>query len=382
MINLIIIILIILVVLMMCNKNMQKDKKDKKIKENLTNITNPFVDGLSQSQLGSKIPDNSQILSKPKKPSKYFDIINNVLDENGKKISSSNINCKKLNKYFISSQFSDNYRDVMTALHNISPNQKQLFNLQMLPVTTTLFDPAREPPLEIIKLVVQFISQLNTEIKQLPESQDIINDYNNYLPMTSQMNKFVKNRGINYFYNEGVQTDFSLYPDTPMNSPVELIKVLSAEKQFTEAETKYVISFAIEKVIKSVSEQMKITVHFILENNPLEGETLFDNIENSSFTRTVAVEYIFTDGFFSDKFNKNFDCYGTDNTDKNNTLCDMGNHYNFDNLNQNTMISDNQVIKSLNKKNREHMLEMMNFNTNIPYPVYNNPEFKRPPSFS
>ena len=102
MINLIIIILIILVVLMMCNKNMQKDKK---VKENLTNITNPFVDGLSQSQLGSKIPDNSQILSKPKKPSKYFDIINNVLDENGKKISSSNINCKKLNKYFISSQF-------------------------------------------------------------------------------------------------------------------------------------------------------------------------------------------------------------------------------------------------------------------------------------
>ena len=96
MINLIIIILIILVVLMMCNKNMQKDKKDKKIKENLTNITNPFVDGLSQSQLGSKIPDNSQILSTPKKPSKYFDIINNVLDENGKKISSSNINCKKL----------------------------------------------------------------------------------------------------------------------------------------------------------------------------------------------------------------------------------------------------------------------------------------------
>ena len=118
----IIIILIILVVLMMCNKNIQKDKK---VKENLTNISNPFVNGLSQSQLGSKIPDNSQILSKPKKPSKYFNIINNVLDENGKKISSSNINCKKINKYFISSQFSDNYRDVMTALHNISPNQKQ-----------------------------------------------------------------------------------------------------------------------------------------------------------------------------------------------------------------------------------------------------------------
>lgn len=377
MINLIFIFIIIFVISIIFNK---QKKENEPTKENLTNINNPFVDGLSQSQLGTKIPDNSQILSKPKKPLKYYNIIDNVLDEKGNK-KSTNINCKKLNKYFISSQFSDNYRDVMTAINDICPNQKKLFNLQMLPVTTTLYDPKKEPPLEIMKLVIQFISQLNAVIKKLPESQEIINDYNNYLPLTSQMNKYVKNKGINQFYNS-INTDFSLYPDTPMNSPVELIKILSAEKQFTESETKYIISFVVEKIIKSVTEQMKITAHFILENDPLEGENLFNDIENTSFNRTVAVEYIFIDGFFSNKFNKNFECYGNDDADKNNTLCDMGKYSSFDNLNKNTMMSDHEVIKELNKKNREHMLEMMNFNTNVPYPVYNNPEFKKPPSFS
>ena len=375
MLNIILVIIIFMIIAMMII-----NKYNYNVKEKLTNVTNPFASGLSQFQLGTKIPDNSQILTKPIKPSQYYDIVNNVLDNNGK-INKQNINCKQLNTYFISSQFSDNYRDVMTALHNISPNQRQLFNLQMLPVTTTLYDPAIEPPLEIMKLVVQFLTQLNKEIKELPESQEILNDYNNYLPLTSQMDKFVKNRGINSFYN-GLETDFSLYPSTPINSPVELIKILSSEKQFTESETKYVISFAIEKIIKSVTEQMKITTHFIIQNDPMEGENLFSNIENTNFNRTVAVEYIFIDGFFSNKFNKNFDCYGNDSSDKKNTLCDMGNFYNFDNLNKNTMLSDHQIIKALNKKNREHMLEMMNFNANIPYPIYNNPQYSREPTFS
>lgn len=382
--NLLILILLLMVIMISINKknNDKKKKNNKNVKENLTsNVTNPFANGLSQFQLGTKIPDTSQIMIQKPKELLYHNIINNVLDGNGN-IKKSDINCKKLNSYFINSKFSNNYRDVMTALHNISPNQRQLFNLQTLPVTTTIFDPAKEPPLEIMKMVVNFITQLNGEIQKLPESQEIINDYNNYLPMTSQMNKFVKNRGINAFYNEAVETDFSLYPDIPINSPVELIKILSVERQFTESETKYIVSFVIEKIIKSVTEQMKITTHFIIQNDPSQGENLFNNVVIVNPKRVVVVEYIFIDGFFSDKFNKDFECYGNDNADKKNTLCDTGNFYSFDDLNKNSMMTDHAIIQTLNKKNREHMLEMMNFNVNVPYPIYDNPITARKPSFN
>ena len=269
----------------------------------------------------------------------------------------------------------------MTALNLICPNQKQLFNIQVLPVITTLYDPNKEPPLEVFKLVIQFIKQLNIEIKNLPDSQEIINDYNNYLPLTSQKTEYVKNKGINQFYNE-IGVDFNLYADTPINAPVELIKILEIKQEFTEAETKYVISFVIKKILKSVEEQMKITVHFILQNNPLEGENLFTTVQNTSFTRSVAVEYIFIDGYFTNKFDVNFECYGKDNNKINTPYSDYGNYYNFTDLGKNSMMADNQIITELNKKYREHELEMDNMGVNIPYPIYQNPEFAKKPQWS
>ena len=391
MINILLIILILLIVYKLYYNN----------SEDFINITNPFLQGLSQFELGTSIPDESQILEKPTIPLVSYDIIDNVIDDakfNNKNKNNRNTNrntnknnrknrnikkiaCKELNPYFINTQFNDAYRDVMTALNIISPNQKQLFNIQTLPVVTTLYDPNKEPPLEVFKLVIQLIKQLNTEIKNLPDSQEIINDYNNYLPLTSQKTEYVKNKGINQFYNE-IGVDFNLYADTPINAPVELIKILEVKQEFTEAETKYVVSFVIKKILKSVEEQMKITVHFILKNNPLEGENLFTTVQNTSFTRTVAVEYIFIDGYFTNKFDVNFECYGKDNNKINTPYSDYGNYYNFTDLGKNTMMADNQIITELNKKYREHELEMDNMGVNVPYPIYQNPEFAQKPQWS
>lgn len=388
MINILLIILLILIIYnLYYNSENTKNTTNNENTENFINITNPFIGGLSQSQLGTSIPDESQILEKPIKPLLSYNIIDNVLDSNDNKKNTKKDkkykkkSCKTLNPYFINTQFNDSYRDVMTALNIISPNQKQLFNIQTLPVVTTLYDPKKEPPLEVFKLVVQFIKQLNTEIQKLPESQEIINDYNNYLPLTSQVNEYVKNKGVNQFYNE-IGVDFNLYADTPINAPVELIKILEMKQEFTEAETKYVVSFVIKKILKSVEEQMKITVHFILQNNPLEGENLFAKVENTSFTRPVAVEYVFIDGYFTNKFDVNFECYGKDNDKVNTPYSDFGNYYNFTDLGKNSMMSNHQVITELNKKYREHELEMNNMNVNIPYPVYQNPEFAPKPEWS
>ena len=47
-------------------------------------------------------------------------------------------------------------------------------------------------------------------------------------------------------------------------------------------------------------------------------------------------------------------------------------------LNENKMLSDNYIQTQLNKKYREHALEMNNFNINNPYPVYDLKDAKTP----
>jgi hypothetical protein len=312
-----------------------------------------------------------------KKQSKFDDdvqMISNILKSKKNKTNnikeSSKQKCKKLNKFFIQTQFNDSYRDVMTAFNILSPNQKSLFNLQSLPVTTTYYDPNKPIPQEFIKLVTQFINTLNKTIQSLPDSVEIINDYNNYLPLTSQMKKYVEDKGINKFYKE-IGVDFNLYPDTPVNSPVELIKIIRMSREFTEAENKYVITFVLKKIIDSVTDQIKITVNFITKNDPTEYHNLFDTgqVNNVNAIQQVAIEFIFTDGFYTNDFNVDYDCYGGSNKQVANNDGD-DNFYSYADLGKNNLVSENAIITELNKKLREHEIEMDNFNVNIPYPVY------------
>ena len=416
--------------------------------EDFINITNPFVDGLSQYQLGASRPDDGGILGLDNEyygedlidnitedPSMYDYVTksNNVLNKKGKLVkniysnkphnitndidiitslrkksqephkhnsilkannqnnfSKKNVKFtkpqhkskpKKLNKFFMETQFNDSYRDIMTAFYSISPDQKILFNLQSLPVTTIMYDLRKELPPAIKKLIDNFIMKLNNSIKTLPESVDILNTYNNYLPMTANLKKYVQDKGINKFYKD-IGVDYNLYADTPPNAPVELIRVLGARREFTEAETKYVITFVIKKVLESVTDQMKITVNFVLKNDPMEADNMFSKTITPKLTQQVAIEFIFTDGYYTNDYNAEYDCYGNGEKSKNAGNNDGDdNFYSFDALNKDTMVSDNEVITQLNKKLREHEIEMANFNVNIPYPVYQNTADTKPPKF-
>ena len=407
--------------------------------ENFINITNPFVDGLSQYQLGASRPDEGGILGMD---DEYFgdDIITNINDDpslydyvsktnnviNKKSKINNNINYIsnltnktqqnnkinsilktglknglkknvkfdnqttsdknktvhiKLNKFFMETQFNDSYRDIMTSINMICPDQKIIFNLQSLPVTTIMYDLRKKLPPAIKKLVDQFISKLNNSIHTLPESVDILNTYNNYLPMTANMKKYVEDKGINKFYKD-IGVDYNLYADTPPNAPVQLVRILGARREFTEAETKYIITIVFKKMLESVSDQMKLTIHFVLKNDPLEADNMFSKTITPRLTQQVAIEFIFIDGYYTNDYNADYDCYGNgekskkiDNNDGDN------NFFSFDALGKDTMISDNEVITELNKKYREHEIEMANFNVNIPYPVYQNPADAKPPKF-
>ena len=204
------------------------------------------------------------------------------------------------------------------------------------------------------------------------------------MPLTSQLKKYTENKGINKFYKD-IGVDYNLYADTPPNAPVELIKIISATREYTDAETKYVITLVVKKILKSISDQLQITVHFVTKNNPLEGYDLFNGkppVETINSTQQVAIEFIFVDGYFTNDFDVDYDCVGGDNSCKKYSNIDWDNkYYSFDALGTNFMMSDYEIIKEFNKKNREHEIEMNNFNINVPYPIYENPSDAKYPQF-
>lgn len=458
MIRVILILIIVLIIYKIYElQKSQSSQIDTNTQENFINITNPFVDGLSQFQLGASRPDDGGILgmddeyfgdniidnvnddtslydyvyksnnvlnkkgrlvndiysNKQSKLNNDIDIItnlrnkskenkklNSILKSGNKSNSKKNVkfdndivnlknNSKnnqkkslpKLNKFFMQTQFNDSYRDVMTSINMICPDQKIIFNLQSLPVTTVMYDLRKQLPPVIKKLVDQFIVKLNNSIETLPESVDILNTYNNYLPMTANLKKYVQDKGINKFYKD-IGVDYNLYADTPPNAQVELIRVLGARREFTEAETKYIITIVIKKMLESVSDQMRLTINFVLKNDPLEADNMFSKTITPKLTQQVAIEFVFIDGYYTNDYNADYDCYGNGEKSKkidNNDGDD--NFFSFDALGKDTMISDNEVITELNKKYREHEIEMANFNVNIPYPVYQNPSDAKPPKF-
>ena len=405
--NEILIIICVIVVIYLLTQNKPKDKvNDESENEDYINVTNPFIEGVSQKEFADQDklvndipvggytnnPSSSSILYKKNrmardfyknKKNRIFDDIemlkmlkmknqhkNNNNNNNQHNNQACTANKIKLNKFFVSTQFNDSYRDVMTALNMLCPDQKIVFNLQTIPVTTTLFDPRIPPPLIVVKLVGGFVNKLNKILKDLPESYEVINDYNNYLPMTAQLKKYADDRGINKFYKD-IGVDYNLYPDIPKNSPVNLIALTEMKKEFTEAETKYVVSFVLQKIVKTVTDQMKITVHFVMKNDPLAGEGLFGNIDNVNDSKKVAIEFVFTDGYYTNDYNVDYESYENNNGKKISMTDGDDNFYSFDELGKNSMMSDSQIISQFNKKLREHELEMVNFSKNIPYPVTN-----------
>ena len=102
--------------------------------EKFGNIGTPFYAGLSNYQLDSDTTANNTLNGM------NIPVSTTENTRNAKGIYKP----YKLNKYFIQTQFNDSYRDVMTAFNSVAPDQKKMFNIQMLPVTTTIYNPNKD----------------------------------------------------------------------------------------------------------------------------------------------------------------------------------------------------------------------------------------------
>ena len=74
--------------------------------------------------------------------------------------SYGNVTREIVNPNFLNNQFHNDYRDVITALNNLVPDKKQLFNLPNIPVIYS--EPEAS---EVRNMIRDFIAVLNTNLK-------------------------------------------------------------------------------------------------------------------------------------------------------------------------------------------------------------------------
>merc|ERR1711991_589672 len=92
--------------------------------------------------------------------------------------------------------------------------------------------------------------------------------------------------------------------------------------------------------------------------------------QNINTSQQVVIEFIFIDGFYTNDFNVDYDCI---ESSKDKSVSEIGadsQYMSYYDLGKENMLNEFEIAKRFNKINREHEIEMNNFNVNVPYPVY------------
>jgi len=189
-----------------------------------------------------------------------------------------------MNPNFIKIKFHNDYRDVITAINNIIPTEKQLFNLANIPLKYSEPDPS-----EITYMVYDFLKVLNENIKNVvPPVRTCNTGWDEAIVDPNIKSGWDRQQEV-----LGLQV--SLFEKPALRAPVKLIAVNSVEKRETEDEIKYTSTIIIQKL--NVDDQMILRVAFIQDKRPLNNEDLF--FKQSKIQLFVSIESIFIEGYLS-----------------------------------------------------------------------------------
>lgn len=191
---------------------------------------------------------------------------------------------KPINPNFLDIQFHNDYRDVYTALLNIVPDKRQLFNISNIPITYSVVE-LNEVKLLLVDFMAVLNENINTEVPlyRNPNSgwDEAIVDPN----VESGWDKSMKALGL----------PVSIYEKPAANSQVDIVKVNKIQKYETEDEIKYVINFVIQK--RNVDDQMIIQGSYVIDKRGLQTEDNF--FINSKIDLKVLIEDVFIVGYLS-----------------------------------------------------------------------------------
>jgi hypothetical protein len=268
------------------------------------------------------------------KPKKNTDYLNDLLKYTN---DNHSLYSEDYDMEFVEAQFHTDYRDTITAFNNIAPAQKQIFNIANLPVQFS--NPEQH---EVKKLISDFMTELN---------KNIINEVPDYRNVNSGWDEAVEDPHKESGWDRNMEAlglPKSLYPDPAKKSKVKLLKIDHVEKYESEDEIKYSVYLFLKK--NKVEDVLVIKVSFVLDKRIVNEDRTFFN-QNNNETH-IVLEEIFMIGYMTER--------GVGRT---NDFRDK--FYNFNDLEKDGILDDNEIIRQLNHKLAERHKETQRFNDTL-----------------
>lgn len=213
---------------------------------------------------------------------------------------------------FYSAKYHQDYMDVITAINNLSPNQRQVFNINNVRCTVT-----KDVDENIVRDIAKdLIITINEEIRSnVPTVRSVNSGWDEALPDPNMESGFEKVQGQ-------LGLPKSLYNTPLMKTPISLVSFSNITKYETENEIKYKFKLTISK--KTTLDKLVLWISVV-------------NAKNISGKSRLIIENIDVDGYITPM---------SDGVDR--VLSD--DFYYFDNLENNNMITGKKVLDELNKK--------------------------------
>jgi hypothetical protein len=274
---------------------------------------------------------------KNNKKSKQLDDI--VLDKIFNKNNRNNRNNTKQNSlnnskplpYFVEMQFHNDYKDVITAFDIMIETGRQIFNRSNQPVSVKELIPTDSQ-----KMVQAFMLQLNDVMKRrIKDFADIENGWKNV-----QENKQIQSGWEKQMKQIGLPEN--LYDIGAKKSNIKLIRIDKFVMSTTDSQTRYDIFLIIQK--ENSYDQMVIKLSFVTDREDMNTDRNFFK-DDSTIDLNVHIEDIFVIGFMTNH------SYGSENVSLRQDF------YNFENVEKDGMMDQEEIIKQLKKKYLQYQIE-------------------------
>lgn len=297
------------------NRN-HKDHRDHRDYQNYRNNRNQDIESFDGSIVDNIVDD---IVS--------WDPSENT-DNSGGKIYRPTINPN-----FLDTKFHNDYRDVITAINNLIPDKKQIFNIANVPLVYS------EPEASEIKnMVLDFTKAINENVKtQVPSERNPNTGWDEAVPDAN-----IESGWDTVQRSLGLQP--TLWGKPADKAPVKLIAIPYVQKYETEDEVKFSCDLILQKV--NVADQMVLKCSFVQDKRPLRDENNFFVTKNIDML--VTIEDIYIKGYMSRDGNDARLMF-----DK-----DMEKFYDYNEMEYNNMTDPKYIQKILMEKYKQRTQEM------------------------
>jgi len=234
------------------------------------------------------------------------------------KIREHKINRKhrKVNQRFMEALFHPDYMDVATSFNNISPNQRQIFNITNVTVKVTKdSEISRKEVMTLNEILEEFVETVNKDIeKNVPLYKVSSSGWDEVLPENVPESGFSKQ-----MKRLGLPPD--LYNRPKLKTHVSLVTFSDITKYETDEEIRYTCKVILSK--EKVKDQLVIKISIVIPKNAENMHLIVEEIS--------VVGYMTEQGLGIDKIEED-------------------NFYWFDGLEENNMLDGTTIAKELINK--------------------------------